>query len=226
MASINPQTSWTDIIGSAAGNVAARERFATTYEPVVRSYLAARWANVPLAAAIDDGVQDVFVECFRAQGVLERVNPETVPSFRGYLFGVLKNVARRYEAKDRIASLPDQLEADDTSASAAFDREYALAMMREASYIQAALATKKGAAAERRIELLQLRFGQGLPVREIAKRWEVDPAWVHHQYATARSEFQESLECLIQQHEPRLSAAEVTQRCRDLLQALSGKNQT
>lgn len=226
MSSIHPQTSWSNILGASAGNAEARQRFAATYEPVVRVYLEARWTNLTLASQVDDGVQDVFVECFRPNGILEKVTPETVPSFRGYLFGVIKNVARRYEAKVRVASLPDQSEANDTSASAAFDREYALALMREASFIQAALATKKGAAAVRRIELLQLRFGQGLPVREIAKRWEVDPAWVHHQYSTARSEFQEALECLIQQHEPRLSAAEVTRRCRDLLQALSRKNQT
>lgn len=226
MATINPQTSWTDILNAAAGDAEARQRFASTYESVVRVYLEARWAGVPLAAMIDDGVQDVFVECFRSRGILEKVTPESVPSFRGYLFGVLKNVARRYEVKDRVASLPEQMEADNTSASAAFDREYALALMREASMIQAALAHQKGAAAERRVELLQLRFGQGLPVREIAKRWEVDPAWVHHQYATARSEFQEALECLIRQHEPRLAAAEVTQRCRDLLHAISGKPKT
>ena len=226
MSSIHPQTSWSNIFGASAGDAEARQRFAATYEPVVRVYLEARWANLTLTSQVDDGVQDVFVECFRPNGILEKVTPETVPSFRGYLFGVIKNVARRYEAKVRVATLPEQLEANDTSASAAFDREYALALMREASYIQAALANQSGDAAERRVELLQLRFGQSLPIREIAKLWGVAPAWVHHQYATARSEFQEALECLIQQHEPRLSAADVAQRCRDLLHALSSKNQT
>jgi len=224
MSSIHPQTSWSNIFGASAGDAEARQRFAATYEPVVRVYLEARWANLTLASQVDDGVQDVFVECFRPNGILEKVTPEAVPSFRGYLFGVIKNVARRYEAKVRVATLPEQLEANDTSASAAFDREYALALMREASFIQAALAKQSGAAAERRVELLQLRFGQSMPVREIAKKWDVDPAWVHHQYATARNEFHDALRLLIKQHDAQLSATEIDQRCRNLLRAISGES--
>ena len=36
---------------------------------------------------------------------------------------------------------------------------------------------------------LHMRFYKGLHIRDIARLWNVDPGWLHHEYAKARSEF-------------------------------------
>lgn len=218
---MNQRTSWTTIRGATDGDAESRQRFAKTYEPVVRAYLDTRLISNKLRASIDDAVQDVFWECFRADGILERVNDISPASFRAFLFGVIKNVARRYESNQNPQSLEREVEADDTSASCAFDRKYAVALMQEASFVQAAMAKQKGAEAERRVELLQLRFGESLPIREIASRWNVDPAWLHHQYAAARNEFHEALRFVVGQHDASLTSGEIDDHCRSLLSALS-----
>jgi hypothetical protein len=48
----------------------------------------------------------------------------------------------------------------------------------------------KGEDARRRVELLRLRFRDDLSIREIARRWKVEDAWLHHQYGQARKEFE------------------------------------
>jgi hypothetical protein len=45
----------------------------------------------------------------------------------------------------------------------------------------------------RRVELLRLRFREDLPIREIARQWDEDPARLHHEYAKARREFAAAL---------------------------------
>ena len=41
-----------------------------------------------------------------------------------------------------------------------------------------------------------------LPIREIARRWNTDPARLHHDYARARDEFERSLRDVIAVHHP------------------------
>ncbi len=67
----SPSTCWTVIEGAAAGRVTDREEFARRYGPVVRACLAARWRPAD-AHTLDDAVQEVFVECFKRGGVLDR----------------------------------------------------------------------------------------------------------------------------------------------------------
>src|SRR5262249_46734204 len=83
-------TCWTVIAGPAAGHGPDREQFARLYTPVVRAWLGARWRQHPLLADLDDAVQEVFVECFRAGGVLQRADPERAGGFRPFLFGVIR----------------------------------------------------------------------------------------------------------------------------------------
>src|SRR5262245_61258276 len=92
-------TCWTEIHAAAVGGAADREPFALRYGPVVRAYLAARWRGSPCLADLDDAVQEVFVECFRRGGALERVEPDRAGGFRPFLFGVVRNVALRLEAR-------------------------------------------------------------------------------------------------------------------------------
>ena len=52
--------------------------------PMVRAYLGARWRSSPMLQELDDAVQDVFVECLRHGGVLERARPGQPGGFRAY----------------------------------------------------------------------------------------------------------------------------------------------
>jgi RNA polymerase sigma-70 factor (ECF subfamily) len=75
-----------------------RQELARRYLGVVRAYLAARWRGAALRDDLDDAVQEVFVECFRQGGALEAAGADRVPSFRAFLYGVIRNVARRFES--------------------------------------------------------------------------------------------------------------------------------
>jgi RNA polymerase sigma-70 factor (ECF subfamily) len=170
-----------------------------------------------LASAVDDAVQDVLLECFRPNGVLQRADPEYAGGFRAFLFGVVRNVARRYEAKRRIHELPHEIMADDTTVGQVFDREFARAVMREASQLQLRLAQAEGPHALRRFQLLSLRFQDSKPIRDIAVEWNVDAAWLHHQYATARTEFRRALMQVVALQHPQATPAESERIARGLL---------
>src|SRR5262245_35421833 len=65
-------TCWTVIRAAAAGSPDERTQFVDRYAPVIRTYLAARWRSCPLTQEIEDAIQEVFIDCFRQNGVLER----------------------------------------------------------------------------------------------------------------------------------------------------------
>ena len=92
-------TCWTMIEAAAKGSQPDRDLFAKNFLPVVRSYLTARWKSGALLAMCDDAVQDVFVECFRSGGPLARADRERAGGFRPFLFGVVRNIARRFEER-------------------------------------------------------------------------------------------------------------------------------
>jgi RNA polymerase sigma-70 factor (ECF subfamily) len=209
-------TCWSLIRDAAAGDPGARERFARVYRSVVTAYLAARWRADRHSA--EDAAQDVFVECFKSGGLLEKAEPHRDGGFRAFLLGAARNVARRYEARARPPNpLPDALPADDTGPAEAFDRAWARALLREAARAQDEAARASGPAAVRRVELLRLRFHDGLPIREIAARWGVEAAKLHHEYATARDEFRAALRTVVAYHHPGATSAEVERACGELL---------
>jgi RNA polymerase sigma-70 factor (ECF subfamily) len=192
------------IAGAAAGAVRDRAEFARRYTPVVRAYLGARWRGTPLLAEMDDALQEVFLDCFREGGALTRARPGAPRTFRAFLYGVVRNVARRAEHEVRRGGLPLDTAfdppADERSLSEAFDRAWAGSLVRQAGARQAALARETGEAAVRRVDLLRLRFQDDLPIREIARLWEEDPAFLHHEYAKARREFSRALTEVVREH--------------------------
>jgi len=209
-------TCWTLIRDAADGDPAARDRFGRLYLPVVRAYIAARWRG--RRYDIEDAAQDVFIECFRAGGLLEKADPDRGGGFRAFLLGAARNVARRHEAQRRPPDqLPVDIPADDTGPAEAFDRAWVRALLRETARSQEEAARLSGPAAVRRVSLLQLRFRDGLPIREIAKRWGEDPAKLHHEYATAREEFKSALRCIVAFHHPGASPVELDRTCAELL---------
>jgi RNA polymerase sigma factor (sigma-70 family) len=217
-------TCWTVIQAAAAGSPTDREEFARRYGPVVRAYLAARWRSSPYVGEIDDVCQEVFVECFKQGGVLDHAHRSHENSFRGFFYGVIRNVARRLEkqrAKEREHQAPPDLEWDqvggvEAAMSQVFDRAWAKALLREAARLQEKRAKLAGEAARRRVDLLRLRFNECIPIREIAERWQVEASVLHHEYARARQEYKEALQEVVAFHQPGTPES-IQQECLNLL---------
>lgn len=223
-------TCWVLIQGAAAGKESERADFASRYEPVVRAYLAQRWRRSPLLRELDDAAQEVFVECFRRGGVLDRIG-ETVPeSFRAFLYGVTRIIALRLErstGRRGEREAPVDLDAervidDEPTLSRVFDRAWARSVFRQARELQEERARSAGEAAEQRVELLRLRSSENLPVRKVAELWGVDAAWLHKEYARARREFRAALIDVISFHDPHATDAEVEDKCKGLLGLMQG----
>jgi RNA polymerase sigma-70 factor (ECF subfamily) len=219
-------TCWT-VIEAAAGAAAERQEFAQRYGPVVRAYLAARWRSSPRLQDLEDAVQEVFLECFKVGGVLARAE-RTRGEFRPFLYGVIRNVALRLErarARAREQQAPDGVDLDGLAGSEehlsrAFDRAWAKAILREAARRQEQQAESASGAARKRVELLRLRFHEGLPIRDIARRWGADAAALHYEYARARQAFKAALLEVVAFHHPG-APAEVERACAELLAHLN-----
>jgi RNA polymerase sigma-70 factor (ECF subfamily) len=220
-------TCWTVIRGAAQGQAADREEFVRRYSGSAVAYLRERWAGSPLFQDIDDSVQELFFECFRDGGALARAEERPDSSFRAYFFGVLRNVARRHEksrAREATKRAPSSFDLEtvlsrEEDATRAFERAWAGAVMREAAERLGRSAKDAGEEARLRLEILRLRFGSDIPIREIAKRVGLPPARVHHEYARARKEFASELFQVVSFHHPG-TPGEVRRECRRLLVTL------
>lgn len=214
-------TCWTVIRAAAAGSPTGREELAHRYLGIVRAYLADRWRSSALRDALDDASQEVFVECFRQGGALEAAGAGRVPNFRAFLYGVIRNVARRFESRPvRVPGPLPEIATEEASQSRLFDRTWAQAMMAEAAQLQRKRAVERGPEAIQRVELLRQRFEENLPIRAIAESWGVDSAWLHRAYARARQEFRAALLEVVSFHRPG-SPVELEQEVANLLKALS-----
>src|SRR5262249_19321786 len=146
---------------------------------------------------------------------------------RAYLYGVVRNVARQAEqrqarARARRTDLESGLEevpADEASLSRVFDRAWAKAILREAGRRQAERAGQEGPGARRPVGLLRLGSREGLPIRQIAERWQQDAARLHHEYARARQEFKAALREVVAFHQPGPPDA-IDRACAELLSLL------
>ena len=224
-------TCWSLIRRASAGEDEGRRLFAGRYEPFVRALLAARWRGSPRVVDIDDAVQDVFVECFRSGGVLSRAEADRIPAFRAFLVGVVRNVARRVEGRRGPLAFSDATpEGASSLAPGGFasaidppsrdvERAWARALVGEARDLLDARSRQADEGARRRVALLELRFQENLPIREIARRWGADPVRLHREYARARSEFRAVLFEVVAGHHPG-SPADVERTCEQLLLAL------
>ncbi|MBK8974388.1 MAG: sigma-70 family RNA polymerase sigma factor [Planctomycetes bacterium] len=218
-------TRWSIIHAAAEGDEGARGSFARWYGPAIRAYFAARWQRGPLGREIDDAAQDVFVDCFKQGGALMRANSRCPGGFRAYLHGIMRVVARRFEqrAKRRRMLLLDPSEMEtlcgpDETPSHAYDRAWAEGVVREATDLYEQRARRRGAVGERRIALLHARFGDGQPIRDVAKAWDVSPVILHADYARARAEFRAMLRRVVRTHHPE---DEVDAECARLVQFFS-----
>jgi len=219
-------TCWTLIQGAVAGNPADRGRFARRYGAVARAYLAARWRGTAFLTELDDAVQEVFLECFREGGLLDRLDPGRPGGFRAFLYGVIRNVAlrveRRHARQREVRALSDlhDVASQEESLSRILDRAWARALVRHAADELSARATEATVDARKRVELLRLRFFEGLSIQEIAASWGVEAAHLHHEYARARREFHEALLAVVAFHHPESTPGEVEREALSLLQLL------
>jgi DNA-directed RNA polymerase specialized sigma24 family protein len=137
--STSESTCWTIIRAAAAGSPGDREELAG---------------------------QEVFIECFRQGGALEAAGAGRVPSFRAFLYGVVRNVARRFESRPvRAASPLPEIAANEESLSELFEQTWAQTLMAEAAQLQQRRASERGPEAVQRVEMLLLRFEENLPIR-------------------------------------------------------------
>lgn len=218
------ETCWTMVQEAAGGDHGARSIFARTYLDVVRAYLGARWRGSPLRDRLDDAVQDVFMDCFRAQGALGRADRDLRVGFRTFLYGVVRNIARRHEERvgkkrdrDGVSGFDaDAVEAADEPLSRVWDRAWARTILQRAGERQRLWAETDGPPGRRRIALLKLRFGEGVPIREIAKRWDMAADQLHAEYRRAREEFKRALREEVAFHNPDAPRA-VEKECERLL---------
>ena len=222
------ETCWTVVRRASRGEGPAREAFVRTYWPVVHAFLEARWKGSKLRDELDDAMQEVFLDCFRADGALGRVDRERDLRFRQFLYGVVRNVALRAEKKayggQRPVEHPEDLADADSalqeeSPSRLFDRAWAQGILQSAADRLEADAKQRGETALRRVDLLRLRFHEGLPIRAIAERWSADAAVLHHEFARARKEFESALKAEVAFHLPG-SPEEVERECARILDLL------
>jgi DNA-directed RNA polymerase specialized sigma24 family protein len=223
----NPETTnWRLILDAAAGSVDARNAFALRYLPVVAAYLRVRWRSNQLIDSVDDAVQEVFVDLFRQQGVLTRADPDK-GGFRALLFGTIQVVALRFEeavARRRDWPAPSTVVRnglpDEEGAARAYDRVWAQRLLAEARELLAARLRARGGRERRWHDLLELRFNGAQPIRDIARLWAVDPAWLHHEYAQAREAFRLALLDTMARYQGG-TADSLEAECRQLLELLA-----
>lgn len=201
------ETCWTVLRAASNGDAAARAVFARSYLKPIRAYLDRRWRGRALAMLVDDAIQDVFVECYKPGGVLERAVPGQ-GDFRALLYGVARNVARRHEEREAksIRRRPtdsvslDELPEEADALSRVFDRAWARSLLSEAVQRHRDASASDPSTA-RRFRILRLRHDDGLAVREIAARLdEPEVPSVHNEYRRARREFAVHLRAVVARH--------------------------
>ena len=218
-------TSWSMILGAAAGRAVDRDLFSRRYGAVIRAYLAARWRVSQDSPGVADATNDVFVDCFKDGGALSRVDPTFAGGFRAFLYGVVRNVALMAErrlARQRDAAggfAVENLADSEASLSRVFDRAWAEAVVQEARDKMGTRASRSATAA-RRFRALAMRFEQGMPPREIAVALDEPVELIYEALREARIEFKTTLMEVMAGYHPAASEAELERHGVELLAAL------
>ncbi|MEZ5966400.1 MAG: sigma-70 family RNA polymerase sigma factor [Planctomycetota bacterium] len=223
-----PDTCWTLIRRAAEGDRGAHSQFGRSYDALIRAYLARRWRNTPLVADVDDAAQEVFLECLTERGPLGRADP--AQGFRGFLLGIVRHVAQRHERgaarrHERAAGAETafvQVADDDPGLTEFFDRQWALTLVQEARELLEQRARAGDDAARLHADVLDLRFAQGLPVRTIAARLQMDVDAAHRAYAKARERFRGCLRQVVAYHAVR-SEEDLDAECQRVLDTLAAR---
>ena len=125
----------------------------------------------------------------------------------------------RARRKDKLAPTGVDLDAmrnGESAFSTVFDRAWAQSIMKEAVSQLDRETADHDETARRRFELLRLRFQEGLPIRKIARIWNVEVRSVHRDYAKARESFKAALFEVVGFYCPG-TRSEIEAECRALL---------
>ncbi|PIE24642.1 MAG: hypothetical protein CSA62_02085 [Planctomycetota bacterium] len=219
------QTSWTMIDGAAKGQAEAREQVALLYAPLVRRYLAARWRLPQDHEQVNEGCQDAMLQLFKPGGALENVNAHQGGGFRGYLYGLVRNVAlmierssRRHSERQPNADFElDKIEVDEATLSQVFDRGWARMIAQRARSRMAAKLQDKKPEVYRSLELC---YSEGLAPRQIAKELGKSAGIAYELLRSARKEYRRALLDTVAEFYPGKTHAEIEATCRELTQFL------
>lgn len=212
---------------AADGDRAARAKFARSYVGPIRAYLKHRWLGQALLLEVEDAAQDVFVEALKPGGALESADPRR-GDFRGLLYAVARNVARRFEERAAREGARragesvylDELPHQQAALSRVFDRAWARSLMREAVLCHQQEAEAGDDDANRCFRVLRMRHDDGLAIREIARALGVpDAASVHNDYRRARRAFASHLRQVVARRTGTEGAA-IDRECRRLAELL------
>jgi RNA polymerase sigma factor (sigma-70 family) len=217
-------TRWTLVRAAADGDASSRDEFSKLYGPVLRSYFAARWRLSPLDPDVADGVQEVFLQCFKPGGALTRADASRAGGFRAYLYGIARNVASTLDdARRRRAPSRDDLDvvaADDASLSRVFDRAYAKTLTRAARDLMRRRAGAEGSPSALRVRALELMYEHGLKAGDVADRMGIEASAVYIHLSRARKEFHAALLEVLAADHPDDGKEDLERRCREVFSAL------
>ena len=218
------ETCWTLIRAAAQGDDVARSEFADRYGSAVRRWLGARWQGQSIAIEVDDAAQNIWLECFKKNGELERVEPGRPGGFRAFFYGVLQRETQKVESKwfrekkrRRDGTFyPEEMNNDETSLSKIFDREWARAIMDQTWKLYAAQAREKGDLATQRVTVLRLRHQKNMPPREITSVVDSDATQVSRDLAQAKKDFWRAL-CEVVGEQESCTGEQLAEKCKQLL---------
>lgn len=221
-------TCWSVVLGAAAGDPTMRDEFCRRYEPVIRAYLSARWRMARDHEALADATQEVFVQCFREHGALQRIDPQREGGMRAFLYGVTAKTALDFErrgarwhrdAKGGNVDL-QQVERSEVTLSAAFDKAWAAMIGREARRLLATRAAAGSEATRRRFFLLEQRYYHGRAPRDLAPTVGLDPQRISEILTEAKAEYRAALLEVMATYFPNDTERELETRCAELARML------
>ena len=189
-------TCWTKL-KEAVVDDKKRQAFTILYEPVLRTYLEARWKQPSLTGNILPAIQAVFDESYRQGRALQQIDSEAQGELRVFLYKITRAVATKLESE---ASVTEKIDEDQMAL--VFDRAWAVCMMRQAAKMQAERA-RGNEKAERRLQLLRVHHYGGVAMVTIAKLWKTDVNELNTEYEVAQQEFEKALEEVLVFHNPR-----------------------
>ncbi len=189
-------TCWTKL-KEAVVDDKKRQAFTILYEPVLRTYLEARWKQPSLTGNILPAIQAIFDESYRQGRALEQIDSEAQGELRVFLYKIARAIAIKMESD---ASVTERIDEDQMAQ--VFDRTWAVCMMRQAAKMQAERA-RGNEKAERRLQLLRVHFYGDVPMETIANLWKTDVNELDTEYEVAGKEFESALEEVLVFHNPR-----------------------
>ena len=225
---MEPQsTSWDLIALAGSGDADAKDLFANTYEPIVRKYLAMR-LRLPIDHyQVLDNTQEVLLQCFKSNGVLDNALTRCRGNFRPYLQGIATRVAAnairrrvsRPERTNQSASHRDIEQQVEPRQSTVFDNIWVDMVLQEATVILKQQFRSKPSRLQG-LKALRLRYQRRLGCPEIAQRLGISNEQVYETLRVAKKDFRLALMAAMSNHYPNMTESELKSECSSLAATL------